>query len=312
MVKPETHSVLSLSPEGHLYIDADDCSDAQEISQKELEKILHFFDGGYVPGLLRLGLLNNLSTLPSSFVFWQKFAQRFITEICKLPDTSNIPLLPSETDLQEFIVQAPFMKGIEYLSIEMLLGLWKDLYSALLLELKPFNGNLQDYLSTYNAAWNLLGRVCFHLAENKENEAMPFAFLATYTSKLSQNSQAQHLPLGRALQEYAGEKNKAALLALLFPVQKASQQSDLIKNLVDSGEIFQPLAWKVSEAHRFLKDIPLFESAGIVVRVPNWWNAKKPPRPQIKISIGEEQKSILGMNTLLNFNSKRLKKVAFL
>ena len=67
-----------------------------------------------------------------------------------------------------------------------------------------------------------MGRVCFHLAENKNNAEMPFAFLATYTTHLSANAKVQHLPLGRALQEYAGEKNKSAFLALLITVQKAA------------------------------------------------------------------------------------------
>jgi non-specific serine/threonine protein kinase len=114
-------------------------------------------------------------------------------------------------------------------------------------------------------------------------------------------AKVQHLPLGRALQEYAGEKNKPLLLALLLPLQKAAAQSILIKELVDTNEIFQPLAWRISQAHHFLQDIPFFESEGIVVRVPNWWNVKKPPRPQISISIGKETTSQLGLDALLDF-----------
>ena len=39
-----------------------------------------------------------------------------------------------------------------------------------------------------------------------------------------------------------------------------------------------------------------------MVRVPNWWNSKKPPRPQITIAIGNADASALGFNSLLDFN----------
>ena len=48
-------------------------------------------------------------------------------------------------------------------------------------------------------AWNLVGRVHFNLAENRKDEEAPFAFLATYTTRLSAQAKAQHLPLGQAL-----------------------------------------------------------------------------------------------------------------
>jgi hypothetical protein len=49
----------------------------------------------------------------------------------------------------------------------------------------------------------VVGRVHFNLAENRKDEQAPFAFLATYTHRLSGHGKAQHLPLGQALREYA-------------------------------------------------------------------------------------------------------------
>src|SRR5205823_8158735 len=46
------------------------------------------------------------------------------------------------------------------------------------------------------------GRVHFNLAENRKDSDAPFAFLATYTTRLSAHTKAQHLPLGEALREY--------------------------------------------------------------------------------------------------------------
>jgi len=51
-------------------------------------------------------------------------------------------------------------------------------------------------------------RVCFNLAENRSDAESPFAFLATYTVRLSAHSKAQHLPLGQALREYEGPANR--------------------------------------------------------------------------------------------------------
>lgn len=297
-MSPSTEKLsLALSPAGHLYLINDDSS--SELPKELTEKIQASFKLGYGIGLLRLGLMNFTISLPSGMVFWRSFAQRFIAEACKI---SGSVALPTDAEFQEIILQAPFMLGGEYLNATVLTELWRELNVALAQELIHFAGNLQNYFSAYNANWNLVGRVCFHLAENKDNIELPFAFLATYTTHLSTSAKVQHLPLGRALQEYAGEKNKPALLALLLPVQKAAAQSNLINELVTSNDIFQPQAWPASAAHRFLKDIPHFEAAGIVVRVPNWWNVKKPPRPQLKIAIGKQEASTLGMDALLDFD----------
>ena len=44
---------------------------------------------------------------------------------------------------------------------------------------------MQAYLSDLNPQWRLVGRVTFHLAENKRDPEHPFAFLATYIPRLS-------------------------------------------------------------------------------------------------------------------------------
>jgi len=59
--------------------------------------------------------------------------------------------------------------------------------------------------------------VHFNLAENRRDEEAPFAFLATYTGRLSAHGKAQHQPLGQALREYAGAANKERLLPCCSP-----------------------------------------------------------------------------------------------
>lgn len=289
---------LRLSPERTLYLYQSD------YLSPDLKKIARLFANHPTKGLLFLAI-SDFENLPPSFHFWQTFARQLITHACKLTPLESGKLesipVPSSSDLQSLLAKAPFMRGFEYLSEEVLISLWNQLENVLQNELKNFPGGLQDYLSQYSSRWNLLGRVCFHLAENKNDSKRPFAFLATYTHQLSHNSTPQHLPLKRALQASTQEKN--LLLSLLIPVQKAST-SPFIKNLVDSGDIFEAKAWTIKEAYQFLKDIPLMEESGVVIRVPNWWAPQKKARIKAEVHIGENSPSMLGLSGLLDFDVK--------
>src|SRR6185369_3373004 len=152
-----------------------------------------------------------------------------------------------------------------------------------------------------HAAWNLVGRVHFNLAENRKDEDAPFAFLATYTTQLSAAAKAQHLPLGKALQEYSGKRNRERLLSLLMPVQRAAERCPWLKAMVDTGEIFHPLRWTPRQAVQFLKDAPALEGAGVVVRMPASWRMNRPARPQVKATVGGKAPSQVGLDALLDF-----------
>src|SRR5208282_2625122 len=148
-------------------------------------------------------------------------------------------------------------------------------------ELSESKCGVQDFLKHCNAAWNLVGRVHFNLAENRKDDAAPFAFLATYTTRLSTHAKAQHLPLGQALREYAGAANKDKLLSLLVPVQRAAQKCPWLRQMVDAGEIFHPLRWGPAEASRLLASAADLEAAGLVLRMPGQWRAGRPSRPKV-------------------------------
>ncbi len=72
--------------------------------------------------------------------------------------------------------------------------------------------------------------------------------------------------------------------------------------IVDSGRIFQTLAWSPDEAHRFLRDVPLFEEKGISVRVPDWWKPRNPSRVQVGVTVGSGEVTGLGADALLDFS----------
>ena len=101
-------------------------------------------------------------------------------------------------------------------------------------------GGAQGYLRERNPQWRFVGRVTFHLAENKRDPDYPFAFLATFANGLTPQGKVRHEPLGRALQQYAGEQNREAMLNLLLPISKAAESSELIRRLVDSERDLSP------------------------------------------------------------------------
>jgi len=257
---------------------------------------------------MQLGLFELATPLPPDLAYWRDFAKVYFSRLCALPGLAEtaakeaISLPPPREALSAHAAVAPPMVGGEYLTTHVLAGLWDVLHLAVHDAVRNTSGSVQDFFVSQGSAWNLVGRVCFHLAENKGNEEAPFAFLATYSHRLSAKGKAQHLPLGKALQEYADDKNKAQLLQLLLPVQKGTQASPFLKALVESGEIFHPLAWTPHEALTFLRDIPIFESSGVIVRVPDWWKAKTPPRPTVSVTVGGEKTSRLGMASLLKFS----------
>jgi non-specific serine/threonine protein kinase len=246
--------------------------------------------------------------LPPPFVFWRGFAQRLFTALCHNPNLDNASnhaiLKPTATDFAALAESAPPMKGLDYLNAATLARLWDELDAHVHVAIARTPGGPVAYLKSCNPLWNAVGRVTFHLAENKRNPAHPFAFLATYTNRVSEQGKVQHLPLGRALEEYAGAQNRAALAALLSPVQRAAEQSNLARQLLNSRAIFHPQIWGPDQAFAFLKEIPLFEQSGLVVRIPDWWKAGRPPRPQVSVRIGETKGNLVGKDSLLDFQVK--------
>ncbi len=139
-----------------------------------------------------------------------------------------------------------------------------------------------------------------HLAENKGDDAYPFAFMASYASGVNASGRLRQLPLGKALQEYGGTGDRAVLLKLLEPLHRASQTCPFMAGLVESGDVYHPLAWTPQEAHGFLRSASLYEDAGLLVRLPNWWQ-KRARRPKVSATLGEKKKGKVGLEALLDF-----------
>ncbi|HUX42651.1 MAG TPA: DEAD/DEAH box helicase [Rectinemataceae bacterium] len=303
MVAAAAISILRLTPSGHLRpaagaIDAD----------PDARRLMEAFGSSEAAGLFELAArpapshLPEAAALPPDLVFWRDFASHYLSARCHTPSgTASIEAIEPLSDavLMPFLLGAPPMEGAEYLGPEFLRGLWLALDAWLRAEAAAAGG-LDAFLVERAPLWHQVGRVCFHLAENKKDPDYPFAFLVTYAPRLTGSNKVSYQPLSRALQEFAGEGNRKALAKLLTPIHDAAGKSPLIKDLLESKDIYHPLAWTPEEAYRFLREIPLFEESGVLVRVPDWW--AKRPRPRVSVSIGSRGKGILGLESMLDFD----------
>jgi non-specific serine/threonine protein kinase len=268
-----------------------------------MKRVADAFSAGHVAGLFALAATRPDTPPHPSFLFWRDFVCQYLTRLCRTPEFAGDMIEPIEpltpADVATMLLSAPPMRGGEYLNAEVLHGLWIELDAWVRKEIASSGDGLGGWLKKRAPLWHQVGRVCFHLAENKNDPNLPFAFLATYAPRLSKGGRVQYQPLGKALQEYAGDRNKKALIKLLSPVHLASEKSAFAKELVDSGDVFHPLAWTPGEAYRFLGDVPVFEESGLLVRLPDWW--RKRPRPRVAVTIGEKKQSRFGADTMLDF-----------
>jgi superfamily II DNA or RNA helicase len=255
-------------------------------------------------GLFCLGLLETKTLLPLDLAYWRDFCSLYFTELLgspgileQTPASCPMPELREDT-LGGLIESAPFFVGGEYLTRESLLTLWSGVHRVF--QGQPY-ARVEDFLAEKGGSWNQIGRVTFHLAENPSLTSTPFAFLATYTPRLSHEGKPLHLPLGKALDEYRDQGTK--LIKIMTPIQRTARESSFLRGLLDRGEIFRPLSWSSSDAYAFLKDIPLFEEGGISVRLPNFWSSqRRPKRPEITVCL--EEKDSTGGRSLFAFSPR--------
>ena len=293
-----------LTPHGLLTLRQ--AGEAPALEPEQGARLEKAFVRGSGHGLLCLGADEVGTALPPVLSYWRELRgalrgralrTSWCCRRCAKPPVS----IPERSELDQIATAVPPMIGAEYLTADVLANLWRGMDAAFDAELAEAKLSVQEFLKRRHPAWNLVGRVHFNLAENRKDEEAPFAFLATYTTRLSAAAKAQHLPLGKALQEYAGAKNRERLLSLLMPVQRAGENCPWLKTMIDAGEIFHPLRWSPQQALQFLKDVPALESAGVVVRMPASWRMNRPARPQVKATIGDNAPSRLGLDALLNF-----------
>ena len=296
---------IAISPDGRLRLSSEEGPGGERVSSEQFERLRCELLRANAAGLVDLSSVDWPSVLPASLSFWRDFVRQFFRTLCHadvLPGMgwADLPC-PEQSELQELVKAAPPMTGLEYLSSSLLERLWSELceYAAESAELEQ--GGPQAWLRRLNPLAHLVGRVTFHLAENKRDAERPFAFLATYSHRVSAQAKPVHRPLAEALKQSVVEGDSGQLERLLEPVRRAASESGLVSELLRSKRLFAPQAWTPAEAYQFLKQSGVMESAGVVIRLPNWWASRRRVRPQVQVKIGNSAPSQVGLDSLLDF-----------
>ncbi|MFT7561668.1 MAG: SNF2 family DNA or RNA helicase [Flavobacteriales bacterium] len=290
---------IGIRPSGSLYLSSQDADDSSHIEDafSDVEQK----GSGISAGLCTLATTKSANTFSSSLRYWRKIASHYLNQRCQQQSALCEPNLELSTlAREEFLLTAPPMHGAEYLTDTVIDTVWVKLDQWLCQQVKQhYAGSLADFLYAKAPHWHQVGRVCFHLAENKQDPNYPFAFMATYAARISDDGRVRFQALGKALQEYAGQQNKQALIRLLSPIDLAAKQSTAVQQWLSSGEIYHPQAWTPQEAYAFIQQVPLYEECGIIVRLPDWW--KKRAKPQVAVTIDTPKQSLLNINSLMDF-----------
>lgn len=180
---PTPRSRLRLTPQGRLVLEAAEEADAPALDNRVADRLVPAFAQGSGHGLLQPGAGEVGETLPPALAWWREFAARRMSAVCGLETVDDARVAPvpppGDAELAALVAAAPMMPGAEYLTTAVLEALWATLGEAFAEALAASGTGLQAFLRTLNPAWNLVGRVHFNLAENRNDPAHPFAFMAT-------------------------------------------------------------------------------------------------------------------------------------
>lgn len=260
------------------------------------------FEADKFNALFHLGFLKKEDWFSPSIEYLHHIAEMLIKRLSQQSDIEftrdavKVELL--EDELCQIRDELPFVIGMEYVDDVWIHKLWEALLVVFRREIKDYDGTVVRYFAENNSNINVVGRVFFHLVENKEDK-YPFAFMATYSTKPVKSKKAVHTPLKNALKEFDGDETK--LLKLISTVIKAAEKSRFISELLESGELFSPLKLTTEEAYTILKETAIYEEAGIMCRVPDWWR-KRSNSLRLSVKVGEKEPSKLGMKAIMDFS----------
>lgn len=252
-----------------------------------------------INALYNLGFdVRPVASVDDAGLFLWQIADSFLTELSR---TEGLELSRENTavsltsDLTENLLSSlPFAPGSENVNAEWIQILWAKLNDCFSYEIKNYSGTVALYLAEKDEHLKVAERIFFHLVENKNDDAYPFSFLATYSTK-DEKGGIKHAPLKYALTEYKNDRDK--ILDLLSCLNRAAEVSKLIGEFTASGEMFHPLRLTTNEAWQILRDIPKIEESGIVCRIPDWW---KKSRQKARVSVSlTKKKSLLGLDSIL-------------
>ena len=205
-----------------------------------------------------------------------------------------------ELECENLLASVPFGIGTEFVTEQWLSDGYRRLLEHFCQSIAAYDGTVEMYLTERSQNMRIPERVFFHLVENKKpgetiDEKHPFAFMATYTTRIK--GKVRHQPLSYALKEYKGQNDK--LVAMLSCLNQAAEASSLIGQFMESGELLHALELTGEEAWSFLKSVEGIEKAGICCRLPNWWR-RRASSVSVSVRLGEKEPSLLGLSSVIS------------
>ena len=161
---------LALSPSGHLRLAASDT--AIDVEPARLERLTQAFERGSGPGLVQLGGAEIAGELPPALGWFRDFGRLFFTALCALPDLDlpgAVSAAPPAPNFEDLARSAAPMLGGEYLNAAVLESLWGATWDALCARASERRESVIELVRGLSSAWQSVGRVVFHLAENKRD-----------------------------------------------------------------------------------------------------------------------------------------------
>ena len=235
-----------------------------------------------------------------SLRFLRSISEAFLRDLTSQPDLeiarewTRVEL--SDETFEKLERTIPFCLGVEHINRSWLALQYMQLTNVFASQLRSYKGTVKMFLEERSQNLRMPERVFFHLVENKDNTDMPFAFLATYSTR-DEEEKVRHMPLSFALEEYKHERTK--LLELLSCLSKVAEKSDLLAGFIESGELFHPLYFSASEAYSFLKSVPDIESCGVVCRIPKWWRQHN-STVSFSITLGDDKPPMCGFDSIIS------------
>ena len=222
---------LVLTPLGHL-LAVELTEGAVEVAPDaaragRTDRLAKAFASSQAEGLFALAAERIESPLAPSLAYWRDFAARYITELCHTPEIAGVRIdeipPPAPPELAALLFERSPDARRRVSDRRGVAGPLERFGRMGPRQVASNDHGLAGFLKEHAPLWHQVGRVCFHLAENRRDPDYPFAFLATYAPGLTGGARVQYQPLSKALQQYAGAKDKRALVKLLSPVQLASE-----------------------------------------------------------------------------------------
>jgi non-specific serine/threonine protein kinase len=210
----------------------------------------------------------------------------------KYISSQNTDIVFNWNDFQvyQFVNEAPWFKGAEFLTVEVLRNSIIQLEKKLL----HLRGklSLKDWLKVRRSPWQVSGQITFHLAENKSQSELPFVFMVTQTDGVNAQGQPKYVPLSRALQKIDEMLQPDEVAQMLKPLSLAFEVCPWLKLMMDDGSLFKVQTWTARQAYDLLRYFKELEACGILLRVPDWWQKRVQRSPKIQVTLQMESSSV--------------------